>query len=164
MRHGKYPFIIGFLVAPITLYAVFVIAPVFQAFQLSFTQWRGFAAPKWIGFANYRTMFEDDKFWKALQHHAILLICLPLITIAISLFFAFLLNVGGKSQAGVMTGIWGSKFYRVVFFLPQVLAVAIIAVLFQTVYRPNETGLIDGVLMKIGLDPIFFLVNPNIAL
>src|ERR1700754_3022858 len=109
-------------------------------------------------------MFDADKFLKGLQHHAILLICLPLITIAISLFFAFLLNVGGKSKSGVMTGIWGSKFYRVVFFLPQVLAVAIIAVLFQTVYRPNETGLIDGILMKIGLDPIFFLVNPNLAL
>jgi N-acetylglucosamine transport system permease protein len=164
MRHGKYPFVIGFLAAPVALYAIFVVAPVIQAFQLSFTQWRGFAAPKFIGLGNYRTMFEDDKFWKALQHHAILLVCLPLITIAIALFFAFLLNVGGRSKAGVMTGIWGSKFYRVVFFLPQVLAVAIIAVLFQTVYRPNETGLIDGVLMKLGLDPIFFLVNPNIAL
>jgi N-acetylglucosamine transport system permease protein len=164
MRQGKHLFIIGFLAAPLALYATFVVAPVVQAFQLSFTQWRGFAAPKWIGFANYRTMFEDDKFWKALQHHAVLLVCLPLITIAISLFFAFLLNVGGTSRSGVVTGIWGSKFYRVVFFLPQVLAVAIIAVLFQTVYRPNETGLIDGVLMKVGLDPIFFLVNKNIAL
>jgi N-acetylglucosamine transport system permease protein len=164
MRHGKYPFIIGFLAAPVALYAVFVIAPVFQAFQLSFTQWRGFSAPKYIGFDNFRTMFSDDKFWKALEHHGIMLVCLPLATIAIALFFSFLLNVGGRARAGVVTGIWGSRFYRVVFFLPQVLAVAIIAVLFQTVYRPNETGLIDGILMKIGLDPIFFLVNPSIAL
>ena len=51
-------------------------------------------------------------------------------------------------------GVWGSKFYRVVFFFPQVLAVAIIAVLFQTVYRPNESGLINGVLMKFGFDPV----------
>ena len=63
-----------------------------------------------------------------------------------------------------MAGVWGSKFYRVVFFFPQVLAVPIIAVLFQTVYRPNETGLINGVLMKLGLEPVGFLIEPNLAL
>ncbi|KAB1929929.1 sugar ABC transporter permease, partial [Micromonospora sp. ALFpr18c] len=65
---------------------------------------------------------------------------------------------------GQRQGVWGAKFYRVVFFFPQVLAVAIIAVLFQMVYRPNESGLINGVLMKLGLDPILFLVRPNLAL
>jgi len=164
MRQGKYPFVIGFLAAPVALYCVFVVSPVVQAFQLSFTQWRGFAPPKWIGLDNYRRLVEDGNFWKAISHHAILLVALPLITIVISLFFSFLLNVGGRSRGGVTTGIWGSKFYRVVFFLPQVLAVAIIAVLFQTVYRPNESGLINGVLMKLGLDPVFFLVDKNIAL
>lgn len=164
MRHGKYPFVIGFLAAPVALYCVFVVAPVIQAFQISFTQWRGFAPPEFIGFDNYKRLIDDDGFWKAIQHHGILLVALPLITIVISLFFAFLLNVGGRSRGGVMTGIWGSKFYRVVFFLPQVLAVAIIAVLFQTVYRPNESGLINGLLMKLGLDPVYFLVKPSIAL
>nr|MDT0659694.1 sugar ABC transporter permease [Micromonospora sp. DSM 115978] len=164
MRHGKYPFVIGFLAAPVALYVVFVIAPYAQAFQISMTDWRGLSAPRWIGFDNYQRLFDDDKFWKAIQHHGVLLLALPLITIAIALFFAFLLNVGGKSSGGVRRGVWGSKFYRVVFFFPQVLAVAIIAVLFQTVYRPNESGLINGVLMKLGLDPILFLVRPNLAL
>lgn len=41
---------------------------------------------------------------------------------------------------------------------------AIIAVLFQMVYRPNESGLINGVLMKLGLDPVLFLIRPNLAL
>lgn len=117
-----------------------------------------------MGFDNYRLLAEDNRFWQAIQHHLVLLLALPLITIAIALFFSFMLNVAGKSSGGKRSGVWGSKFYRVVFFFPQVLAVAIIAVLFQTVYRPNESGLINGVLMKIGLDPILFLVNPNIAL
>ncbi|RKR86782.1 N-acetylglucosamine transport system permease protein [Micromonospora pisi] len=164
MRHGKYPFVIGFLAAPVLLYSVFVIAPYAQAFQISMTNWRGLSAPQWVGFDNYRQLVEDHRFWQAIQHHLVLLIALPLITIAIALFFSFMLNVAGKSSGGQRTGVWGSKFYRVVFFFPQVLAVAIIAVLFQTVYRPNESGLINGVLMKIGLDPILFLVNPNIAL
>jgi N-acetylglucosamine transport system permease protein len=63
-----------------------------------------------------------------------------------------------------MSGVWGSKFYRVVFFFPQLLAIPIIAVLFQTVYRPNSSGLINGFLMKLGLKPIGFLIDPKLAL
>ncbi|MDW5328210.1 sugar ABC transporter permease [Plantactinospora sp. KLBMP9567] len=164
MRQGKYPFVIGFLFLPVTLYSIFVIAPYAQAFQLAMTNWRGIGAPEWIGFENFQRLFNDTAFWKAVQHHGIILLALPLITIAIALFFAFMLNVGGGSRGGQRVGVRGSAFYRVVFFFPQVLAVAVIAVLFQMVYRPDESGLINGVLTKIGLEPIFFMINPNLAL
>jgi N-acetylglucosamine transport system permease protein len=165
MRHGKYPFVIGFLVAPVLLYLTFVIYPTLRTFYISMTAWRGFSVPpRWIGFDNYKQLFADDRFWQAIRNHAELLIALPLITIVIALFFAFLLNVGGGSKAGVRTGVWGSKFYRVVFFLPQVLAVAIVGVMFQTVYRPDNTGLVNGIITKLGFDPLFLLVNKNTAL
>lgn len=165
MRHGRYPFIIGFLFAPVTLYVVFVIWPYLQAFYISMNAWRGFSVPpRWVGFDNFSRMFEDDRFWKAIWHHGFLLITLPLITIVIALFFSFLLSVGGKTKGGDMAGVWGSKFYRVVFFFPQVLAVPIIAVLFGMVYRPNDSGLINGALSKLGVDPILFMIKPNLAL
>jgi N-acetylglucosamine transport system permease protein len=164
MRHGKYPFVVGFLIAPVVLYAVFVLSPYVQTIRLSFTNWRGFAPPQYIGFDNYRRMWNDDRFWQALSHHAIILLALPLVTIVIALAFAFLLNVGGRSRGGQLRGVWGSKFYRVVFFLPQVLAIPIIAVLFQTVYRPNESGLINGVLLKLGLNSVGFLIDSKLAL
>jgi N-acetylglucosamine transport system permease protein len=165
MRHRKYPFIVGFLIAPVTLYAVFVLSPYVQTIRLSFTQWRGYVAPKWVGIENYERMFDNDRFWKALEHHAIMLVFLPLVTIAFALVFAFLLNVGGKGQGGQTRGVWGSKFYRVIFFLPQVLAIPVLAVLFQTIYRPDSSGLINGVLLKAGLDkPIGFLIEKNLAL
>ena len=159
MRHGKYPFVIGFLIVPVTLYVVFVVSPYLQAFYISLTNWRGYAPPKYVGLDNYHRLFADDTFWKAVRHNGLMLLTLPLITIAIALFFAFLLNIGGRSRGGSRQGVWGSKFYRVVFFFPQLLAVPIIAVLFQTVYRPNSSGLIDGVLIKLGIEPVgFYLV------
>lgn len=165
MRHGKYPFIVGFLTVPVALYVVFVVSPYIQAFYISMTNWRGYAPPKWIGFDNYRKLFDDDTFWKAVQHNGLILLVLPLVTIVIALVFAFLLNVGGRRSTGsTMSGVWGSKFYRVAFFFPQLLAVPIIAVLFQMVYRPNASGLIDGVLMKLGLDPVGWLIVPDLAL
>ena len=87
-----------------------------------------------------------------------------MITIGIALFFAFLLNVGGGSSGGVRKGVWGSKFYRVVFFLPQVLAIVIVGVMFQTVYRSDNTGLINGLLDIVGAGPTALLVNKNTAL
>jgi N-acetylglucosamine transport system permease protein len=164
MRHGKYPFVIGFLAVPVALYLTFVISPFAQAFYISMTSWRGFAAPKWVGFDNYTRLWGDGVFWKAVQHNGIILLVLPLVTIAIALLFAFLINVGGGSRGGTMSGVWGSKFYRVVFFFPQLLAVPIIAVLFQMVYRPNSSGLINGFVMKLGLQPVGFLISPNLAL
>ncbi|GAB7047071.1 carbohydrate ABC transporter permease [Catenuloplanes indicus] len=164
MRHGKYPFVIGFLAAPVTIYVVFVIAPYAQAFYMALTNWRGLSPGQFIGLENFTRLFQDDVFWKALQHHGILLLALPLVTIIIALFLAFMLNVGGGSKQGIMTGVWGSKFYRVVFFLPQVLAVAILGVLFQSVYRPDGSGMINSLVTKIGLEPIGFLINPDLAL
>lgn len=163
MRHGKYPFIIGFLVLPVVLYAVYVIGPFAQAFQLSLTQWSGFGAPKNVGFDNFTKLLSDDAFWNAVTHNLWALIVMPVVTIAIALFLAFMLNVGGKTRSGVATGVWGSKFYRVVFFLPQVLAVPIIGVLFQKVYEPDKSGLIGGTLSIFGMEPIGFLTEKNLA-
>jgi N-acetylglucosamine transport system permease protein len=164
MRHGKYPFVIGFLVVPVVLYLVFVVSPYIQAFYIAMTNWRGFAAPQWIGFDNFTRLWNDPTFWKAVRHNGIILLVLPLLTTAIALIFAYLINLGGGSRGGKMRGVWGSNFYRVVFFFPQLLAVPIIAVLFQTVYRPNASGLINGVLIELGLEPIGFLINPKLAL
>ena len=164
MRHGKYPFIIGFLVVPVVLYLVFVVSPYVQAFYIAMTNWRGFAAPTWIGFDNFVRLWNDPTFWKAVRHNGIILLVLPLLTTVIALVFAYLINLGGGSRGGRMTGVWGSSFYRVVFFFPQLLAVPIIAVLFQTVYRPNSSGLINGVLIELGLQPVGFLINPKLAL
>ncbi|GFJ86204.1 carbohydrate ABC transporter permease [Phytohabitans houttuyneae] len=120
MRHGKYPFIVGFLIAPVTIYVTFVIAPYLQAFYLAMTNWRGVSAnAKFIGLDNFERLLQDDVFWKAVRHHGILLLVLPLAAIAIALVFAFLLNVGGGSKGGAMRGVWGSKFYRIVFFFPR---------------------------------------------
>lgn len=54
MRQGKYPFIVGFLAAPVLLYVVFVISPYIQAFYISLTDWKGIsAAPRFIGLENF---------------------------------------------------------------------------------------------------------------
>jgi N-acetylglucosamine transport system permease protein len=173
MRHGRltptalrrYGFIVSFLAVPVFLYGFFVIGQYVQAFQIALTNSRGIS-PKFdfVGLDNFIRLFDDEVFWAAVRHHGLLLLAMPLLTIAIALFFSFLLNLGGGQKNGRMAGVTGSAFYKVVFFFPQVLAVAIVGVLFQAVLRPDRAGVINSALDSIGLDPVGWLINPNLAL
>ncbi|MFF2505767.1 carbohydrate ABC transporter permease [Streptomyces sp. NPDC058067] len=167
MQHGKYRFIVGFLVAPLALYAVFVIWPFIQSIYYSFTDWTGLSPDfKMVGFANYERMFQDDVFWKSLQHSVMLVLLLPLVTLGLALFFAFMLNVGGRRRKGTaITGVRGSGFYKIAYFFPQVLSIAIVAILFRFAFNPND-GVINGTLKAIGLGSIQpdWLGDPNFAL
>jgi N-acetylglucosamine transport system permease protein len=162
MRHGKYPFIIGFLVVPVALYCVFVVGAYIQTFQLAFTGWSGLGPIEYIGFDNFVKLWNDTLFWASLRHNAIILVLLPIITIFLGLVIAFLLNVGGGFKGGVTTGVWGSKVYRVIFFFPQLLALAIVAVIFGRVFAPDQSGLLNGLLPDSASQ--LWLANKNTAL
>ncbi|QKW48491.1 carbohydrate ABC transporter permease [Streptomyces buecherae] len=166
MRHGKYGFIVGFLSLPLAIYAVFVISPFVQAIYYSFTNWSGLSSDlQMVGFDNYRKLLDDDVFWHALRNNLVLLLVLPLVTLGMGLFFAFMLNVGGRRKGAVVSGVRGSSLYKVVYFFPQVLSIAIVALIFQFAYNPNS-GALNSFLSGIGLDSVQpnWLGDPSLAL
>ncbi|MFE7777237.1 carbohydrate ABC transporter permease [Streptomyces sp. NPDC057445] len=167
MQHGKYRFIVGFLSAPLALYAVFVIWPFVQSIYYSFTDWTGLSPDfRMVGFDNYARLLEDDIFWKSLQHSLLFALLLPLVTIGFALFLAFMINVGGRHRKGAaVSGVRGSSFYKIAYFFPQVLSIAIVALLFQFAYNP-ESGAINSALKAIGLEGIqpLWLGDPDLAL
>lgn len=164
MRHGRYRFIIGFLLPGIVVYAVFVISPFLQAFHYSLTNWTG-VSPEfdYVGLQNFETLMNDSVFLAALGNNAILLVCVPVATVLLALLFAYLLNVGGGSHGGVK-GIRGNGFYKLAFFLPQVLSVPVIAVVWAVIMDPTPSGLLNSVLGWLGLDRSGWLADPSLAL
>ncbi|GGW64751.1 sugar ABC transporter permease [Streptomyces lucensis JCM 4490] len=169
MRKGQYRFVAGFLFVPVALYVVFVIWPYIQTFGYSLTDWKGQSQTfDFVGLDNYRTLFQDDVFLKAIWHNILFLVFIPVITILLALFFAFMLNAGGRGRAGGVQGVAGSKFYKIVYFFPQVLSLAILAVLFNAVYRSDGGGLLNGFLIKLGLvdagSPVEWLNEPDMVL
>ena len=145
MRKGQYRFIAGFLLVPLALYLIFVIWPYIQTFGYSMTNWTGQSpAFDFIGLDNYTEAVPRRRLPTAVWHNIVLLVFIPVFTILIALFFAFMVNVGGRAGSGVCRGSRGSGFYKMVFFFPQVLSLAIIAVLFQAVYRSDPGGLLNG--------------------
>ena len=138
MRHGQTRFIVGFLVLPLALYAVFVISPFIQAFYYSLTNWTG-VSPQFdfIGLTNFQNLLQDSLFLRAVRNNAVLLVVMPLAVILLALFYAFLLNVGGGGAGTGVRGVRGSGFYKLAFFLPQVLSVPVIAVIWIWLGRRN---------------------------
>jgi N-acetylglucosamine transport system permease protein len=166
MRHGKYRFLVGAMTLPLVLYGVFVINPYVQAFYLSLTDWDGVSSqPGFVGVANFSRLLSDPLFLAALRHNGLMLVVVPLVTIALALFFAAMLSMGGHSRRTGVAAVPGSGLYRIVYFFPQLLSVAIIAVLWQFIYTPNS-GLLNGFLGAIGLDNLktSWLAEPDIAL
>lgn len=166
LQHGKYAFIVTFLLIPIAIYALYVVSPYIQAIQISMTDWTGLTATQnFVGFDNYVRLFDDDQFWIALKNNLILLVVVPIVTLVLGLFFASMLNVGRKGKQGIQ-GVRGSGIYKVVYFFPQVLSVAIIGVLFKYVFAPTEAGgILNGFFRAIGLDSWAkpWLGDPNFA-
>ncbi len=165
MRHGSYRFVASFLAIPLALYAIFVISPFAQAFYYSLTDWTGIS-PKFnfVGLDNFKTLAHDAVFRTALGHNVILLIGVPLLTIFLALVFAYLLNVGGRANAAGVQGVRGNGFYKLAFFLPQVLSVPVIAVIWSVVFTSTDTGLLNTVTKKLGLGTSEYLASPNLAL
>ncbi|MFF9475455.1 carbohydrate ABC transporter permease [Streptomyces roseolus] len=167
MQHGKYRFIVGFLVVPLALYALFVIWPFIQSIYYSLTDWSGLSPEfGFVGLDNYTRLLDDEIFWKSLQHSLTFAVVLPLVTVGFALFLAFMLNVGGRRRKGAaVTGVRGSSFYKIVYFFPQVLSIVIVALLFQFAYNPNS-GAINSFLRAVGLGGVQpdWLGDPDLAL
>ena len=164
MRHGQGRFIAGFLVVPLALYTLFVLSPFAQAFYYSLTDWTG-VSPEFsmVGLQNFRTLADDSVFLQALQNNLVLLVVMPLAVIGLALLFAFLLNVGQAGTTGVR-GVSGAGFYKLAFFLPQVLSVPVIAVIWSVIFDPRPTGLVNSVIEKLGLGSPGWLSDPHLAL
>jgi N-acetylglucosamine transport system permease protein len=152
---NKYRLIIPFLIPSVGLYVWLVILPYIRAMYISLTRWRGLSkAPEFIGLENYQRMLQDAHFWNALGNNAVYIIILPVFTLGIALFFAFILT----------QGVPLSKFYRVSYFFPQVMSIVAIGVLWSFVYHPT-IGILSSLLSMIGIEnPPVWLGNPGTVL
>ncbi|GGB19797.1 sugar ABC transporter permease [Flexivirga endophytica] len=140
---------IGFLLVtiglPLVLYVGLVIWPFIQAIYYSLTDWGGFSnTMNFIGLDNYREIFSDDIFMKALRNNVILAIFVPLITVILSFLLATMLTVGGSST-GAVRGLKASSLYRIVSFFPYTIPAIVIGVIWSQIYDPSK-GMLNGVL------------------
>ena len=138
-------------------YAVFLLVfgayPIAFALVLVFMQWDLVTAPSFAGLDNVRLLANDGRFWRAVANTFVFLsIHLPL-QIATALALALALN-----RRLVLRGFW-----RAAFFLPVVISGAVVAILWSNLYA-TDVGLINNVLIRLGMGPIPWLTDPLTAM
>ena len=126
-------------VAPLVALLLFVFGyPLVRIFEFSFKMVRGIDGP-WIGWRNYDLVLNQPLFWESVRHNLVLLLAVPFMVVW-SLLIAVVLYERLK----------GWKLYRVVLFLPYILAIPIIAVIMKKMFQFN--GPVNEVLRWVGLD------------
>ena len=134
------PWIIGFL--------VFTVGPMIFSAYTSFTEYKITTPPKWVGTDNYTTLFQDDRFYNALGNTFwIVVVKVPLVTLA-SIGIALLLNMD----------LPGSKVFRTLFYLPNVLSGVAAIFLWKWILAPD--GLFNNFLSAIGLSGPAWFTDP----
>jgi multiple sugar transport system permease protein/raffinose/stachyose/melibiose transport system permease protein len=148
------PLVIGFVLVPLLVEAVTVFWPAIQGFYISLTNWNGVNPPSFAGLGNYRRMFDDPVFRKALEDTAIWLVLFGGISAAGGLGCALFLQ---RERRGV-------AIYRAALFLPVVFSLTATALMWQTLYQPN--GMVNGLLSAVGLGSLkhAWLANSSTAL
>lgn len=146
--------IILFLLPALILFMVFFIVPIISVISMSCFNWNGISEAEFIGLSNYLKIFSDKVFWTSMRNNIIWALSACFIQVPLALLMALLLSKKPK----------GWKFFRTVYFLPQVISGIAIAMLWSAVYN-SEFGLLNGFLKIIGLEQLTknWLGNPDTA-
>ncbi|MGO1392627.1 carbohydrate ABC transporter permease [Agrococcus casei] len=129
-----------YLAPALVLYAAFLLYPIGRTVQLSLYDWDGSTLATFVGFDNYAAVFADAGLRASFGHAFVLVF-----------FFAVLPTLLGLVAAAVLSRakVWGLGIARVIIFLPQVIAMVVVAVAWRQIYAPD--GYLNRALEAVGL-------------
>ena len=129
----------AFLGPAIVLMVVFFVIPVIYVFVVSLLKWNGISAPVFRNIRNYTLLFKDAAFKRSVLNNVIWALVAGFIQVPLAMVMAIILSRKPK----------GWKFFRTVYFFPQVISGIALAMLWRAIYNA-ETGLLNGILRSIG--------------
>lgn len=135
-------------VAPaVILFAVFMVVPTFNVFRLSLYQRSTFNPNEtFIGLKNFQMLLNDATFIRSMQNMLLLIVMVTVFTMATALIFA-----------GILTRekLRGQDFFRIVFYIPNILSVVVISGIFSAIYDIDR-GLLNSILNLFGKEGILW--------
>jgi len=125
----------------LAIFVLFFAVPVLAGFVLSFTDWNimRIFEPKFNGLDNFIYLFTDDNFLLAIKNTIFFAVftCVGIIVIGFLLAFALIQK------------LYARNFYRTVFYMPAVLSLIVVGIMFSSVFRMD--GILNRTLEAIGL-------------
>jgi multiple sugar transport system permease protein len=136
----------------------FIWFPAVATVILSFTKWNGIGGVSQIhaeGVQNYvQAATNYPPFWPAVRHNVLWLVVFLVLATPLGMLFAVVLD----------RNIKGSRIYQSLLFLPVMLSLALIGIIWELIYSPNF-GLLNNVIGRSGQHNLIdWLGNPNLNL
>ncbi|MDU2375325.1 sugar ABC transporter permease [Anaerococcus vaginalis] len=137
MRNSKEKkrFIVFGLLPSLILYTIFMVYPTINVFYESLFKTGGLSGNKtFVGLANFKLLFSDSNFIRSFQNTIFLIVIVTIVTMFLAIIFASILS---------REKIAGQNFFRIIFYIPNILSIAVIASIFAAIYGMDQ-GLING--------------------
>ncbi|RED61877.1 carbohydrate ABC transporter permease [Cohnella lupini] len=141
MTRKIYPFY--FIAIALGIYIIFTVVPSLMGIYLSFTDWNSYSREiHFIGLDNFKTIFSsNENYMHGINNTVIFTISTIILKTMIGLLLAILVNKGIRLK----------NFHRVILFLPAIIPMLVVGIIFKSIFNP-EYGLINETLRAIGLD------------
>jgi raffinose/stachyose/melibiose transport system permease protein len=133
-----------FMLPTVAFIGALVVEPFIKAVQYSFEAWDGVGPAHYVGLENYKLLWSDPVERGSLIHLAILF-----------LFYAVIPTAAGLVLAGLVRRARqrGMSFFRVAFFMPQVIVTVVAAIVWTWLLAPSGQASFNGLLHAVGLGP-----------
>ena len=134
---GRSGFLVVCIAPAVILFFVFMILPTLNVFRMSLFE-KGAYSPNetFVGLKNFKTLISDTNFIRSMQNMILLIVVVTIVTFAFALVFAGILS---REQ------IRGQNFFRIIFYIPNILSVVVIAGIFSAIYKP-ENGMLNSII------------------
>lgn len=140
------PFYLGFV--------IFQLLPILFSIYLSLANWNGGNAITFVGLQNFQTLLADGKFWNTFR-----------VTLIITVVCTIVGTIGALALAVFLERVvdWLASLLRVIFFLPSVTSVVVIAYVWRQLYN-TDYGYFNAVLVQLGFARQNWLSDPALQL
>lgn len=127
------------------LFIIFMVIPTINVFWMSLFKWGGLTNnKKFVGLSNFTTLFKDENFLRSFQNTLFLIVLVTIVTMVFAVMLAAIL---------VRDDIRYKNFFRIIFYLPNILSVVVISAIFSAILDPNQ-GIINATLDLLNLESL----------
>ena len=140
-------FVLACVAPAVILFAIFMVWPTFNVFRLSLFQRSTFNPNEvFIGLKNFEMLMNDATFIRSMQNMLLLIVMVTVFTMGTALIFA-----------GILTRekLRGNDFFRIVFYIPNILSVVVISGIFSAIYDVDR-GMLNSILSVFGKEGILW--------
>ena len=136
-------FVFACLAPAVILVFIFMVIPTIDVFKTAFFKKSNFVSDAtFAGF--FKVLFNDMRFIEAMQNTILYVVLITIITLVLAVLFATLLT---------REEFVGKNFFRVIFYIPNILSIVVIAGIFSAIYQPTN-GILNTFFGMIGLSSL----------